>query len=569
MIGREKLIGAVRLLAANVALMLAAGSALASTSAAAVKAGGPGSDTLAGTPRADSLLGRGGNDSLSGRGGGDRLSGGPGADELTGGPGADRLHGDGGNDRLLARDGAADTVNCGAGSGDVALVDHVDRVVANCERVEGLLVDEPPAPDPPASPSAAPAPGPSPGGGEEEPPPLGEEDEVEYEERPLAMFPEGHGWTGINGTFGDVGPPLVVNGDRSFRITTKGNGTPAVASSPPLEPVDLTRSHVAVQGQISFSSRLDSIKLRLASGDIETDYAEATVWREDLDPVILGSTFEFQSLPLGAFEVVGNVDWSEIDRAQIVLIDNQLGELTFYVAGIYAVPTERKATISFAFDDGHASTFTRGLKKLSTYRYPATSYVIADTVGSANVLTLEQLYKLRDQHHWEIAGHAQTLAAHNLPDGLDDLEPEEALKAEMDGLRDWLDENGFSRQSFAYPKGAAGPRVRKFVERDYCTGRVTARGPETLPPRDAHTMRGWSIDGLDTDGEEIESAIDGAAADGTWLILSFHDIVGGEPDLTTEFNDDEFEAIVDHVRALQKKGQVRVRTVGDAVAKHC
>jgi hypothetical protein len=82
-------------------------------------------------------------------------------------------------------------------------------------------------------------------------------------------------------------------------------------------------------------------------------------------------------------------------------------------------------------------------------------------------------------------------------------------------------------------------------------------------------VRGWSINGLETDGAEVEAAIDRAAAEGTWLILSFHDVVGGEPNLSTEFNDAEFDAVVDHVRTLQKKGEVKVRTVGDAVAKHC
>jgi peptidoglycan/xylan/chitin deacetylase (PgdA/CDA1 family) len=558
-------------LASAVLALPVAGLAMAATSFAAVKTGGPGPDSLAGTVRTDTLLGLGGNDSLSGKAGDDKLVGAAGADRLKGGAGSDVLLGSAGSDRLLADDGTLDTVNCGPGSGDVATVDGLDRVLASCERIEGAVADNPPTPVPPATSSAiAPAsPQPPP---EEETLPPEEEPEIEYEERPLAMFPTGHGWTGNGiGSFGDAGGPFIVNGDRSYRITTNGLGDESIASSPALDPVDLTRSHVSVHAQVSFSNRLEAVRLRLASGNIATDYAEATVWQKDLDPIILGSTFEFQSLPLGDFEVTGDVDWSEIDRAQIILTDNEndTEPVFFYVAGIYAVPTQRKATVSFAFDDGHESVFTRGLKKLSSYRYPASAYMIANTVGSANSLNLEQLYKLRDQHHWEIAGHSLTLASHNLQDGLDDLEPEEALKAEMDGLRDWLDENGFSRASFAYPKGAAGPRVRKFVERDYCSGRATARGPETLPARDNYTMRGWSVNGLNTSSEEIEAAIDRAAADGTWLILSFHDIVSGEPDLPTEFNSNEFNAIVDHVRSLQKKGGLRVRTVGDAVAKHC
>lgn len=527
------------------ALALIAGLALPSLSAAKVKRGTAGKDSLVGTAGPDTLLGLRGSDTLTGRRGSDRLVGGP------------------GSDRIWARDGAVDTVNCGTGSADFAIVDGSDRITPDCEHVEAP-VDQPPAPQPPPAPRASP------------PPPLEEEpgeggpsgEEPEFEERPLATFPPGHGWTGVNGSFSDAGGPFVVNGDRSLRIGSLGNGTAAVATSPELEPVDFKHAHVVVQGLVSLSSRLETVKIRLASGDIATDYAEATVWQEDTDPVILGSTFEFQSLPRGDFAVVGDVDWSKIDRAQILVADNEAGEVAFYVAGIYAVPEKPKATVSFAFDDGDASTYTRALKKLSAYRYPATAYVIADTVDDPGFLTLEQLQKLRDQHHWEIAPHSLTIASHNLPSGLNSLEPE-ALKAEMNGLRDWIYENGFSRASFAYPKGAASPEVRHYVKRDYCSGRATARGPETLPPRDEYTLRGWSIDGLFSSAADVEATVDKAVADGTWAILSFHDITTGPPAQATDFEDGEFEAVVDYVRTLQKEGKVRVRTVGDVVAPHC
>ncbi len=568
--GSESGAGGVRIWMIGAAIALMA-LVLAPTGFAAVKVGGPGPDALAGTGQADTLRGLGGGDTLTGKSGADKLLGGPGADKITGGPAADRLLGAAGNDRLLAKDGAADTVNCGGGSGDVATVDAVDKVAASCETVKGQPADQPPAPVPPASSSATPAATPESPQEENEPPPGEEEDELEFEERPIAMFPSGHGWTNNGvGSFGDAGGPFIVNGDRSYRITTNGLGNESVATSPPLEASDLRASHVSVHAQISFSPRLKEVKLRLASGSIATDYAEATVWREDFDPVILGSTFEFQSLPLGDFAVTGSVDWSEIDRAQLIVTDNEASTepVSFYVAGIYAVPTQRKATISFAFDDGHASTITRGLKKLSTYRFPATAYVIADIVGDPNVVTLEQLYHLRNQHHWEIGGHSYSIAAHNLPDGLTDLEPA-ALETEMDNMRDWLDEKGFRRTSMAYPKGAQNPEVRQYVARDFCLGRATARGPETLPPRDRYTLRGWSIDGLETDGPEVEATIDKAVADETWLILSFHDIVGGAPTESTDFTDGEFDEVVDHVRALQKEGKVRVRTVADAASRYC
>lgn len=63
-----------------------------------------------------------------------RLVGGLGNDVIVGGRGSDTLDGYAGDDTIDARDGAPDRVLCGAGD-DVALVDAVDRVADNCERV--------------------------------------------------------------------------------------------------------------------------------------------------------------------------------------------------------------------------------------------------------------------------------------------------------------------------------------------------------------------------------------------------------------------------------------------------
>lgn len=91
-------------------------------------------DRLVGTNGPDELRGLAGDDRLSGLAGNDRLSGGDGNDRLTGGRGADTLIGGRGNDVLSARDGKRDTVDCGAGRRDRAVVDRRDRV-RGCERV--------------------------------------------------------------------------------------------------------------------------------------------------------------------------------------------------------------------------------------------------------------------------------------------------------------------------------------------------------------------------------------------------------------------------------------------------
>jgi peptidoglycan/xylan/chitin deacetylase (PgdA/CDA1 family) len=385
------------------------------------------------------------------------------------------------------------------------------------------------------------------------------------QELPLAMFPSGHGWTGNGkGAFSDVAEP-VVNIDRSFLIETNGAEEASVATSPELDPINLEGRHVVFHSEVGFAERLKTVKLRLASGNIATDYAEVTVWETDEDPIVLHSTFERQSLAIEDFAVTGSVNWAAIKHAQILVTDNKVGKLALYAAGIYAVPDPGQATITFAFDDSLESAYTLARPALSKHRFPASQYVIADTVGKSTFLTLTQLYSLRDQHGWEIAGHAYTEAAHNEPSGLDSLAGK-ALEEEVDGLRRWLDEHGFRRATFAYPKGAADNETRHFIKRDYGGGRATGPGPETLPARDDYTLRGHSVDGLFETAATLKAKIDAAVEASAWMILTFHKLVPGSPAASTEFKISEFEEVVDHVRTLQEEGNgIEVLTMADAM----
>lgn len=102
---------------------------------------------LVGSPQADRLKAAHGADEIDGGAGDDTLEGGYGNDTITGGPGRDTINADAsggcdffvcnapvGNDTVLARDGEADSIDCGVGT-DRAVVDAIDTV-ANCETVE-------------------------------------------------------------------------------------------------------------------------------------------------------------------------------------------------------------------------------------------------------------------------------------------------------------------------------------------------------------------------------------------------------------------------------------------------
>jgi phospholipase C len=93
-----------------------------------------GNDTLNGGDGNDKLYGAGGNDTLNGNRGNDRLYGGADNDRLTGGAGTNSYDGGSGDDTINARNGKRETVDCGPGKRDLAIVDKADRV-KGCERV--------------------------------------------------------------------------------------------------------------------------------------------------------------------------------------------------------------------------------------------------------------------------------------------------------------------------------------------------------------------------------------------------------------------------------------------------
>jgi len=103
--------------------------------------GGIGNDSISGGAGNDDLHGGAGNDRITGSAGLDALVGDAGADRLTDSSGRDSFSGGAGNDRIMSRDTSAfgrravDTVRCGAGRFDIAIVDRGDSVGRDCERV--------------------------------------------------------------------------------------------------------------------------------------------------------------------------------------------------------------------------------------------------------------------------------------------------------------------------------------------------------------------------------------------------------------------------------------------------
>jgi Ca2+-binding RTX toxin-like protein len=145
-------------------LALAAGAALAQAAPLTCPSGGglcvgtPEADTISGSGNVDQIFAVEGDDFVDGFGGNDLIYGNENADTLQGSEGSDVLRGNtgndsidafsfdttgskdqifggGGNDEILAEDGNVDSIDCGAGLLDQAIMDPTKDTVTGCELV--------------------------------------------------------------------------------------------------------------------------------------------------------------------------------------------------------------------------------------------------------------------------------------------------------------------------------------------------------------------------------------------------------------------------------------------------
>jgi peptidoglycan/xylan/chitin deacetylase (PgdA/CDA1 family) len=202
-----------------------------------------------------------------------------------------------------------------------------------------------------------------------------------------------------------------------------------------------------------------------------------------------------------------------------------------------------RGVVSITFDDDLGDAYHRARPLMDGFGWGGTGYLLAHTVGE--VLTLEQLHRLEDEHGWEIAGHG--FARH---DDLSTLAPAE-VEAELRGTRAWLDEHGFrGRHHFAYPYSGNDRTVRALAARYFETARVVAGGGGTdLPPEPGrrHRLGAFTWGAGFTTVPALAHQLDRTRAAGGWAILVFHGL-----DRSDRFSiaSEEFRAILAHIEAL-------------------
>jgi peptidoglycan/xylan/chitin deacetylase (PgdA/CDA1 family) len=216
----------------------------------------------------------------------------------------------------------------------------------------------------------------------------------------------------------------------------------------------------------------------------------------------------------------------------------------------------QRGMVSITLDDGWPSQFTGARPALNARGIPATYFLVTEGIrnGWLGYMTVPQIQTLIAEGN-EIGAHTMM---HR------DLTTLSATEVETE-LRDsqaWL-KTQFGLPavpSFASPYGAYNASVLSTVQKYYGSHR-TVNGGQNFKDSNILQLRAYDVhSGVTVD--TVRGWIDSAAADGSWLILTFHQFVSGTPTQAMEINQAHFEAILDY---LQTKNLQPV-TVAQGVA---
>jgi len=211
------------------------------------------------------------------------------------------------------------------------------------------------------------------------------------------------------------------------------------------------------------------------------------------------------------------------ESIKVVIATSGLGNVTLDDVALLTLTNQTPADftagmVSITFDDGLASTYTKGTSVLAQYGFKATYYVNAGSLGSTGFMTATQLKSLAAAGH-EIGSH---LYHHSDMVQLDTA----TIMNELDGNKATLQQTlgtGYSINSFASPYGSYTSGDIDTVMQYQASHRTTDGEMNTkanLDPRQIHARLVTSSTTL----AEVKAWIAEAKAAHAWLVLVYHGI---------------------------------------------
>lgn len=364
-------------------------------------------------------------------------------------------------------------------------------------------------------------------------------------------------------TSGTAEPDLheVLLGTRSLRVSTDGTGQQVNLRAPDLEPLDLSGVFLRLQLKVEGLEHLRNLYLYLSNDGFATHdvYPLLTYSPAPAERVLDDGEWATLTLNLGSPLAPPVVDLTRVTDVQLSLVDDGAAPVNVWFAGLDALASPERGVVTLMFDDARSGVYELALPQTQRHGIRASVAVIRDLVGEETFMTLDQLHLIERFAGWEVVAHHVTALDH----GFDSLN-EAALRAELEGVKEWMLAHGFRRGAdvIAYPHGLIDQPAIDIVRGYFAAGRTIVRGSglETLPPADPYRVRALSVESTDS-VHALTAAIDRAAREKGWLVLVFHQLINSPPEYTPQYGGLDFAQVMAHLAAAD----VDVLTFTEAV----
>jgi len=243
-------------------------------------------------------------------------------------------------------------------------------------------------------------------------------------------------------------------------------------------------------------------------------------------------------------------------RASVFHLVNRAGYVTTDDYGFVSAPTIgfRRGLVSPTFDDSWKSVREEALPLLQRYDATSTQYVLTGEIGvDPEYMALADLRYLADAGH-QIASHSvQHLDLTTLRST--------AMNRELRNSKTFLEKNGFRPVlDWASPYGESNTKSTAAVRKYYRSQRSTQVGFNSKDDFDIYALKVQNIT-ISTTLAELQSWVEQAAREKTWLILVYHEINNKKSEYST--TPAQLES---HLQAI-KNARLPIVTVDQALAE--
>lgn len=213
-----------------------------------------------------------------------------------------------------------------------------------------------------------------------------------------------------------------------------------------------------------------------------------------------------------------------------------------------------KPKILITFDDSTESSYTKGYAYMNTLGLKGTSYAIGSKLGTANYCTLANLQTMYAAG-WDIGNHGSV--------NLTTLETQALQEAEISGEEAYISEFTRSKKHYAYPMGRYDDNAKAALATlGYLTARTIKDRPQANYLDEKYLLTRHGVYNTTTLAA-AKAFVDLALAQGTAVLLNFHQIVDADATEDTQVLTADFNALMDYILARKNEKTLDVVTISE------